>query len=127
MSHDIIAIGCAAGFGGDRTDAAAPIVETLIARGGAGALIFDSLRRISRRKNGRGRWRRGRWRIRLLLTGGFTFGVSKRCGPMTSRQAVRRLSRPDSNLTVGGLFEWRRHFSDFVLRIAAFIPFVTYD
>jgi len=39
MSHDTFAIGCAAGFGGDRTDAAAPIVETLIARGGAGALI----------------------------------------------------------------------------------------
>jgi len=29
MSHDIFAIGCAAGFGGDRTDAAAPVVETL--------------------------------------------------------------------------------------------------
>ncbi|HEX5083163.1 MAG TPA: acyclic terpene utilization AtuA family protein, partial [Blastocatellia bacterium] len=31
------------GFGGDRTDAAAQIVETLIARGGAGALIFETL------------------------------------------------------------------------------------
>jgi hypothetical protein len=37
MRHETFAIGCAAGFGGDRTDAAAPIVETLIARGGAGA------------------------------------------------------------------------------------------
>ncbi len=36
------AIGCAAGFGGDRTDAAAPIVETLIARDG-GVLIFEML------------------------------------------------------------------------------------
>jgi hypothetical protein len=43
MSHDILAIGCAAGFGGDRTDSAGPIVETLIARGGAGALIFETL------------------------------------------------------------------------------------
>lgn len=39
----MFAIGCAAGFGGDRTDAAAPIVETLIARGGRGALIFEML------------------------------------------------------------------------------------
>jgi len=37
MSYDLLAIGCAAGFDGDRRDAAAPIVETLIARGGAAA------------------------------------------------------------------------------------------
>ena len=43
MRHDTLAIGCAAGFGGDRTDAAAPIVETLIGRGGAGVLIFEML------------------------------------------------------------------------------------
>lgn len=43
MKDDKLAIGCAAGFGGDRTDAAAPIVETLIARGGAGVLIFEML------------------------------------------------------------------------------------
>ena len=43
MRHETFAIGCAAGFGGDRTDAAAPVVETLIARGGAGALIFETL------------------------------------------------------------------------------------
>ncbi len=38
-----LAIGCAAGFGGDRTDAALPIVQTLIARGGPGVLIFEML------------------------------------------------------------------------------------
>ena len=43
MRQDTLAIGCAAGFGGDRTDAAAPIVETLIARGGPGVLIFEML------------------------------------------------------------------------------------
>jgi hypothetical protein len=43
MRHDTLAIGCAAGFGGDRTDAALPVVETLIASGGAGALIFETL------------------------------------------------------------------------------------
>jgi hypothetical protein len=43
MRSDRLAIGCAAGFGGDRTDAAAPIVETLIASGGAGVLIFEML------------------------------------------------------------------------------------
>lgn len=58
MRHETFAIGCAAGFGGDRTDAAAPIVETLIARGGAGALIFEmlaertlALAQLDRRKN----------------------------------------------------------------------------
>jgi hypothetical protein len=27
MARDVLSIGCAAGFGGDRTDAALPIVE----------------------------------------------------------------------------------------------------
>ena len=43
MTSDTLAIGCAAGFGGDRTDAAGPIVDTLIARGGAGVLVFEML------------------------------------------------------------------------------------
>jgi Acyclic terpene utilisation family protein AtuA len=58
MRHETFAIGCAAGFGGNRTEAAAPIVETLIARGGAGALIFEMLSertlavaQLDRRKN----------------------------------------------------------------------------
>src|SRR6185503_19728251 len=38
-----LSIGCAAGFSGDRTDAAAPVVETLIRRGGPSALIFETL------------------------------------------------------------------------------------
>jgi hypothetical protein len=37
------AVGCAAGFSGDRTDAGAPVVRTLIARGGPCALIFENL------------------------------------------------------------------------------------
>ena len=42
--HHPLLIGCAAGFSGDRTDAAGPVVETLIAAGGAGAcLIFETL------------------------------------------------------------------------------------
>jgi hypothetical protein len=36
-------IGCAAGFSGDRTDAAAPVVDALIARGGPAVLIFETL------------------------------------------------------------------------------------
>jgi hypothetical protein len=58
MTQDTLAIGCAAGFGGDRTDAAAPVVETLIARGGPGVLIFETLAertlalaQLERRKN----------------------------------------------------------------------------
>jgi hypothetical protein len=38
-----LSIGCAAGFSGDRTDAALPVVETLIRHGGPAALIFETL------------------------------------------------------------------------------------
>jgi hypothetical protein len=40
---DTLAIGCAAGFGGDRAGVAVPVVETLIRRGGPSALIFEVL------------------------------------------------------------------------------------
>ena len=43
MNAGTLAIGCAAGFGGDRTDAAGPVVDTLIARGGSGVLVFEVL------------------------------------------------------------------------------------
>src|SRR6478736_9726651 len=36
-------IGCAAGFSGDRTDAAGPVVDALIAAGGPSFLIFETL------------------------------------------------------------------------------------
>jgi hypothetical protein len=36
-------IGCAAGFSGDRTDAAAPVVRALVASGGPAVLIFETL------------------------------------------------------------------------------------
>ncbi len=36
-------IGCAAGFSGDRVDAASAVVDTLIARGGPAFLIFETL------------------------------------------------------------------------------------
>ena len=38
-----LAVGCGAGFSGDRVDAAAPVVRTLIERGGPCALIFENL------------------------------------------------------------------------------------
>ena len=43
MNHPLLRIGCAAGFSGDRTDAAAPVVEALIAAGGPAVLIFETL------------------------------------------------------------------------------------
>jgi hypothetical protein len=43
VPRDVLAIGCAAGFAGDRTDAAGPVVETLVARGGPSVLIFEML------------------------------------------------------------------------------------
>ena len=38
-----IAIGCGAGFSGDRVDAPGPVVATLVRRGGPAALIFEML------------------------------------------------------------------------------------
>lgn len=38
-----LAVGCGAGFSGDRTDAAAPVVRTLIERGGPAAIVFENL------------------------------------------------------------------------------------
>jgi hypothetical protein len=43
MARNTLAIGCAAGFGGDRTDAGEPIVNTLIAGGDPAVLIFEVL------------------------------------------------------------------------------------
>lgn len=40
---NILRIGCAAGFSGDRTDAAAPVVQALIEAGGPAVLIFETL------------------------------------------------------------------------------------
>jgi hypothetical protein len=34
-----LAVGCGAGFSGDRVDAGLPVVRTLIARGGPAAMI----------------------------------------------------------------------------------------
>ncbi|WYX31215.1 acyclic terpene utilization AtuA family protein [Achromobacter denitrificans] len=42
MPHSPL-IGCASGFSGDRSDGAAAVVRTLAARGGGGALIFETL------------------------------------------------------------------------------------
>jgi hypothetical protein len=38
-----LAVGCGAGFSGDRVDAAGPVVRTLVQRGGPAALIFEML------------------------------------------------------------------------------------
>jgi len=43
MDNNILRIGCAAGFSGDRTDAAEPVVNALIAAGGPAVLIFETL------------------------------------------------------------------------------------
>jgi hypothetical protein len=43
VSNEPLRIGCAAGFSGDRTDAAGPVVDALIAAGGPAFLIFETL------------------------------------------------------------------------------------
>ena len=40
---ETLAVGCGAGFSGDRVDAATPVVRTLIERGGPAAMIFENL------------------------------------------------------------------------------------
>ena len=40
---ETLAVGCGAGFSGDRTDAAPPVVRTLVERGGPAALVFENL------------------------------------------------------------------------------------
>ncbi len=42
-THSSLAIGCGAGFAGDRWDAAGPVVASLIQRGGPAALIYENL------------------------------------------------------------------------------------
>lgn len=42
-SAPVLRIGCAAGFSGDRTDAALPVVRSLIDSGGPAVLIFETL------------------------------------------------------------------------------------
>src|SRR5689334_22298051 len=39
----LLRVGCAAGFSGDRTDAASPVVDALVAAGGPAVLIFETL------------------------------------------------------------------------------------
>ncbi|HVL55166.1 MAG TPA: acyclic terpene utilization AtuA family protein, partial [Burkholderiaceae bacterium] len=43
MANAPLLIGCAAGFSGDRSDAAPPVVRTLIRRGGPAFLVFETL------------------------------------------------------------------------------------
>ena len=43
MSTAPLRVGCAAGFSGDRIDAAAPVVRSLVASGGPAVLIFETL------------------------------------------------------------------------------------
>jgi len=43
MAAGPLLIGCAAGFSGDRTDVAEPVVRTLIERGGPAFLVFETL------------------------------------------------------------------------------------
>ncbi len=43
MANGPLLIGCAAGFSGDRIDAPAPVVRSLIARGGPAYLVFETL------------------------------------------------------------------------------------
>lgn len=43
MTQEILRVGCAAGFSGDRTDAARPVVDALIVAGGPACLLFETL------------------------------------------------------------------------------------
>ena len=43
MASSSFLVGCGAGFSGDRTDAALPVVKTLAARGGPACIVFETL------------------------------------------------------------------------------------
>ena len=43
MASSTLLVGCGAGFSGDRTDAAAPVVKTLAARGETACIVFETL------------------------------------------------------------------------------------
>jgi Acyclic terpene utilisation family protein AtuA len=43
MNTSVLRVGCAAGFSGDRTDAAGPVVQALVENGGPAVLIFETL------------------------------------------------------------------------------------
>ena len=43
MDNPSFLVGCGAGFSGDRTDAAGPVVKTLAARGGPACIVFETL------------------------------------------------------------------------------------
>ena len=43
LQMQTLAVGCGAGFSGDRVDAAIPVVKTLINRGGPAAIMFENL------------------------------------------------------------------------------------
>jgi hypothetical protein len=43
MASTNLLVGCGAGFSGDRTDAAGPVVKTLAERGGAACIVFETL------------------------------------------------------------------------------------
>jgi acyclic terpene utilization AtuA family protein len=43
MNGETLLLGCGAGFSGDRTDAAGPVVRTLARRGGPACIIFETL------------------------------------------------------------------------------------
>jgi hypothetical protein len=43
LQMQTLAVGCGAGFSGDRVDAAMPVVKTLIKRGGPAAIMFENL------------------------------------------------------------------------------------
>ena len=43
MAAGPLLIGCAAGFSGDRVDAAVPVVRTLVERGGPAFLVYETL------------------------------------------------------------------------------------
>ena len=95
MAGEALAIGAGAGFSSDRTDAAGPVVATLVARGGPAALIFETLAertlalaQIARRQNPEGGYepQLDRFVGPILL--------SLRRAPHSDRRQLRRRESP---------------------------------
>ena len=81
-------IGCGAGFSGDRTDAAAPVVRTLAARGGPACIIFETLAERTLALAQLARRARSRRRLRAAARS----HASRRSSPTACKHGIRIVS-----------------------------------
>ena len=105
MQSNLFRIGCGAGFGGDRLDAAVPVVDALVASGGPACLMFETLAertlalsQLARRDGGVGYDPHLMDRLRPILGTCLQHGISivgnfGAADPVGAAQAIDALAR----------------------------------